>query len=174
MKKIKFISVIVCAILLVNCVALFTSCSGSKPELDLKTAQENLEFNDYTVIVNHYGSSRDDMDAVMFESELFAYNEYYDYISIYVFNDASMAKAYYNYEKGSYAEEKDIIDAEIKYLEYFLKIYSDDIDKDLFEEIEEELEKWEDALKEAKDLVIGISGKYVWVGTKKAIENSRK
>ena len=174
MKKIKFISVIVCVILLVNCVALLTSCSGSKPELDLKTAQENLEFKDYTVSVNHYGSSRDDMDAVMYESTLYAYNDYDDYIEIFVFKDASMAKAYYNKLKKEYEIDINEIKGEIELVEKSLKVYGDDLSKDLLEETEEDLKELKDELKEESNYVIGRSGKYVWVGTKKAIENSKK
>ena len=148
--------------------------AGPKPELNLKTAQENLEYYDYTVFVEHYGTSRDDADAVMYESTLYAYNDYDDYIEIFVFEDTSMAKAYYNYLKKDYKIEINEIKALIKFTEKNLKYYEDTLSKDLLEDLEEELDEYKEELKYSSDWIIGRSGKYVWTGTKKAIENSKK
>ena len=85
-----------------------------------------------------------------------------------------MAKAWYNTLKKEYDDEKAYANTEIKFLEQFLKIHGDDIDKNLSEELEEELDEYKEELKDLSNDIIGRSGKYVWVGTKKAIENSRK
>ena len=174
MKKTKLIAIALCAVLIVVGAIIIIAGAGPKPELNLKTAQENLEYYDYKVNVEHYGTSRDDMDAVMFDCTLTAYNDYDDYIEIFVFEDASMAKAYYNKLKKEYEIDINGIKSQIELVEKSLKVYGDNLSKDLLEETEEELKELKDELKEESNYVIGRSGKYVWVGTKKAIENSKK
>ena len=174
MKKTKLIAIALCAVLIVVGAIIIIAGAGPKPELNLKTAQENLEYYDYKVNVEHYGTSRDDMDAVMYESTLYAYNEYDDYIEIFVFEDASMAKAYYNNLKTECDSDIHEIERVIELTEKSLKVHGDDLSKDLLEETEEELKELKDELKEVSNYVIGRSGKYVWIGTEKAIENSKK
>ena len=157
-------------LLLLTMVFVFVSCT-EKPELDFDTAKKNLKGEDYEVEVE------DDEDylEVGVEKELEAYSDDGDdYIYIVKYESAKYAKMNYNILKQRYDSEIEALELQIKQIEYVLEKFDDNLDSDQIDEYEDEIKELKDQLEEIQEEgVLGISGNVVWVGTSKAIEDSK-
>ena len=162
------------------CILSFASCGGSvKPELNMKDAEDALEDEGYTVETGDgddyiENNSYSPYYGYALDEYLEAHDDDYNYLYIYVFESASMAKLYY---KGI-AESQEMyianIQTELDYYNKLLKKYEDDMDRDHIKELEDEIESLEEDLEERVDeYVFGIKGKTVWYGTLDAVEDSR-
>lgn len=156
MKKILSLLLVLVTMLAV-CTSL-VACGGPKPNLDFDSAKQNLAENGYRAHVED-GEEYGGYLGEAIEQRLFAYDEDDNYIYIYEFKDSKAAKLYYEYIKeGS--------DAEYEFYKRYLKKYGDDLTR-------EEREELEDYIKELEDWVVGRSGKYVWYGTKDAVNATK-
>ena len=165
----KIITAILALAMIISCVAVFASCGGPKPKLDLDKAEANLKAAKYSVTHN------DDADSLSAEKKetLYAYDDDDNYINIYVFNDKKSAKLYYESLELDLEASIDETKLEIKYIKNMIKKYSDDLNSITIKAYEEELKELEEELEELKDIVIGRSGKTVWAGTKEAIKATK-
>ena len=165
MKKI-----ILTVFLILAMVLGFASCAA-KPELDLKDAEKNLKGEDYEVEIE----DEDDLD-VGIEEALEAYSEDgEDYIVIIRFENKKYAKLNYEMMKQEQDAKIDAIELEIKQIEYMLKHYDDDLDSDDIDYYEDKIKELNKELEDIQEnYVCGIKGKVVWIGTPKAVEDSKK
>lgn len=168
MKKmtVKFLAL---ALVLASLFSL-ASCSlfAKKPNRDLEDAADILEDAKYDV---SYIDDEDDL-SIGYVEYLHA-SKKDDYIRVIVFADAKLANLYYESLKMDKEFERDELKLEIKSLEHMLKKYEDDMDSDEVDNYEDELKEAKKELDELDEVVIGKSGKTVWKGTKKAIEDSK-
>ena len=164
----KLLALILAAIMLMSCI-LLTSCSG-RPELDLDEAEDNLEDEDY------YVSYNDDPSDPMYKETFSASNDDDDFLYIYKFDSAAIAKLYLKGLKLNEKQEKEQLELEIKMLQKLIKLYDDEYDSDELDELEDELKDLKKELKDLKNkknVTYGRSGKTVWYGTKSAIKDSK-
>ena len=173
----RLLSLLLATVLLVGCMFSLIACGnvGPKPELDLDTAAENLEDEDYEVEVIDDADELEELeDSAMcgVEEYLTAYkrvekkNGEYKYLrlQIIVFEDSKTAKKYFEfiklrYDMQVYELEQEIeelkdeikdIEKEIEYVESqmeFMQYLMDEFDVDYDDEYEE-LEEEIDELKE--------------------------
>ncbi len=143
------------------------SCAA-KPELDIETAAENLEDEDYRV---HYQDDKDLLEVGVVE-RLSAYEDDDD-ITITKYADTKYAKMLYNQTKQQHSDYIEGLKSDIKRIEYILEHYDDDLESDEIDEYEDELKDLKRELKKAQAYIVGISGSVVWSGTEKAIEKSK-
>ncbi len=162
----KILTVLLACVSLLICVFMGVGCSSVKPQLDLRDAAEALEENGYDVDIE------DDMDYgyydVIIEGYLEAEEEDGDeWIEIYEFESASIAKAYYKKLKQEYEAYIDRIKAEIRFLKKILKMYDDELKSGEIDDIEDELKEMEEYLEEQEEEweASGYSGKYVWTAS---------
>ncbi len=163
----KLLVVLLALTMLVGTLAL-TSC-GARPELDLDDAEDALEDADYYVDVD------DDFDDPSIDEKLTAYSDDHDdYITITVYKDTKTAKLQYEKLKYESKVEKEYLEMQIEYYEHILDEYEDDLDSDDIDDLEDELKAIKKQLKNFdEENCIGRSGKTVWYGTKKAIEDTK-
>lgn len=169
----KIFSALLALVMLMGAVFMLASC-GAKPELDLETAEKNLTDKEYTV---KYAKDEDDKDpeivAKLTASKVNGEDDT-DYITITEYTDTAMAKLAYEEMKASYEYYIDNYEREIKYMEKYLKLYEDALDSDEVDEMKEEIKDLEKELEQMKeDSVFGRSGKFVWSGTKAALDASK-
>ena len=162
----RLLTILLAVAMLVSSVFVLSSC-GKKPRLDLEKAEKALEDNDY------YVSYSDDIDEPGIEESLYAYKDEHTLV-IVKFEKSSTAKLYYQQVKMQMEQEIESLEMEIKLTKHMLSKYDDDMDSDEIDDLEDELKDLEKELEEIKeDYVIGKSGKYVWYGDAKAIEDSK-
>ena len=157
-------------LLILSMVFGIASCA-EKPELDIDTAKKNLKGEDYEVEVE---DDEDYLDIGVVE-ELEAYSDDGDdFIYIVKYESAKYAKINYKILKQRYDSEIEALELQIKQIEYALKEYDEDLDSDEIDEYEDEIKELKDQLEETQEEgAIGISGSVVWIGTSKAIEDSK-
>lgn len=163
----KFWAKLISGLLAVACLLSISACA---PVLNIDKAKKALEGNGYVVEVSdeysYYG------EAV--EKVLYARHEDYDeYLYMLEFNDATMANKYYQEQKVSYDMEIKELKKIIEAREYYLKKYKDKIYSDEITEWEDEIKECKEELEYAKELVVGRSGKFVWYGTKDAVNATK-
>ncbi len=161
----KFLALILASVMILSCMIVFSSCTP-RPKMDLEDAEDNLEDEDYYVLYS------DDIDEPGYKERLSASNGD-DYLIVIVFEDAKLAKLYYEEAKASMNYEKEELEREIARYEHMLKKYDDDLTSAEVDDMEDELKDLKKELKEYKEYVIGKSGKTVWAGTKDAIKDSK-
>lgn len=159
MKKILSLLLVLVTMLAV-CTSL-VACSGPKPTLDIDRAQQNLERNGYDVYVRD-GEDLGGLVGAAIEARLSAHDEDDNEIYIYEFKDEKAAKLYYNDVKIYYGKNS----AEYKFYKRYLKKYGDDMTRDERKDVAEYIE-------ELEEYVCGRSGKYVWYGTKDAVNATK-
>ena len=165
--KTKILTLILCIIM----IFAITSCSA-KPEFDLDNAKENLEDNDYTV--NVYDENDED-DLAPGETEKLVASNSDEYICIIIYEDTDMAKLTYEKWKFTYDSEIKTLELQIKTIKHILDKYEGDLTSDEIDDYEDEIKELNKNLEKTKeDYVFGISGKIVWYGTADAIEDSKK
>lgn len=165
----KIITAILALAMIIGCVAVFASCGGPKPKLDLDKAEANLKAAKYSV------SHNDDADRLPADRKetLYAKDDNDNYINIYVFNDRKSANLYYKSLESELEFSIDSTKLEIKYVKNMIKKYSADLDSATLKSYENKLKQLEEELEELEDIVIGKSGKTVWSGTKEAIKATK-
>ena len=156
-KIIKKIS----AVLMVAISCLLISCNGLTPELDISKARKNLKENDYYVEKNNEMLN----DEWSMEEILYASDDDENFIVIIEFDSVKSAKTYYK----TYVREKQEKNA-LKFYEYIIKNYSEELDKEDLDDFKEEKKEAEEYLEKNSN---GVQGKYVWFGTKDAIEDTK-
>ena len=171
----KYISLLLALLMLFCTVTALASCGKEKPELNLKTAAKNLEKAGYEI---HY---EDDDIGEIFDLDLsFGAVEYLEandddenFIGIAKFESEKIAKLFYKALKLELEDEIKYYEQNLEYYEAVLKkgeksLSSDDIDdiKDYIKYCEEELELYE-------TLTYGRDGDIIWVGTERAIKDSK-
>ena len=162
----KFLAGLLALLMLVSSVFVLSSCA-KKPQLNLEKAKDALEDNDYRV------SYSDDVEDPAYEERLYASKDDH-YIVIVKFEKSSTAKLYYQQSKMELDQQIEALEMEIKLAKHLLKTYEDDMKSDEIKELEDEIKDLEKELEEyQEEYVIGRSGKYVWYGDAKAIEDSK-
>lgn len=149
-------------LVLVTMLAICTSlvaCGGAKPNLDFDSAKQNLAENGYSAYVE---DAKGGYFGEAIEQRLIAHDEDDDYIYIYEFKDEKAAKLYYNDAKIYYGKNS----AEYKFYKHYLKKYGDDMTSDERKDVA-------DYIEELENYVVGRSGKYVWYGTKDAVNATK-
>ena len=159
MKKILSLLLVLVTMLAV-CTSL-VACGGAKPNLNLSRAEANLKENGYHVDIED-GEEYSGYRGAAIERTLYAYDEDDNEIYIYEFKDAKAARLYYNNMKSAYGKGS----AYHKWYKRYLKKYGDDLTR-------EEREDVEDWIEEIEEEVCGRSGKYVWFGTKDAVNATK-
>ena len=166
----KFIKIIAIIIAL-SCFSLLFACNkAEKPLLDLSEARDNLEDRNYPDV--DLSRNVDDYFYGAVVEYLEAENDDDDFIEIYRFKTTKLAKTFYN---AAIAEREGMIEvykSQIKFYEEILDSCSDDIKSSEIDEIEDLIKENKDEIKEIEKIIIGISGKYVWIGTIGAIEDT--
>lgn len=153
---------------LLGCMLVFTGCISPTPNLNLEDAKSALEGLDYRVIYEA------DADFPGLVATLHAYKDGGE-LSIMKFEKASTAKLYREYLQTEYGQRIEAIEKQLELYEHILSTYKNDMDEEEKREIEEQIEYYKERLEEAKDqMIIGNLGKYVWNGSKNAIEDSKK
>ena len=166
----KIISAVLCLVTVLMCVLALASC-GAKPELDLETAAENLEDNDYEV---YFSDDEDELEPNV-SAKLSASDGDENSIYIVTYKDSKSASIAFDELKLQIDYEKKSTENKIKELENLLKKYEDDFeDDDEIEEIEDEIKDLEKELEEFDEkYCYGKSGKTVWYGTNDAAKDSK-
>lgn len=162
----KTIKILAC-ILLACCITLTVACGGStaKPELNLEKAKDNLEAKGYRVNLE----SDDGFFLVdgMIVYWLDATNGEGNSITIYKFCSRNVAKSYYKTETS--------INAMVQTQRDFYKAVLADKALTLTDSekkrVEEDIADCEEDLAEHE--IIGFRGKFVWMGTIDAIEDTK-
>jgi hypothetical protein len=134
------------------------------PELDFDDAEYRLEDKDYSVVI-------DDENALGI-SVLMANKENDDYIRIMEYDTEEMAKIVYNKLKIKHESEKEILELEIQRLEYILENYDEELDSEREDSCKSRIKDLKKELKEAEEVVVGKKGRFVWQGTRQAVEDS--
>ena len=165
--KTKLLAVLLVAVMMLT----LTSCFAN-PKLDFDEAEDNLKDHDYTVKII---DDEDDLDVGIVQS-LTAYSEDGDdFLYIIEYDSARYAKLAYKMIKQEYDAEVATLELEIEQIEYILDHYEDDLTSDEIDNYEDELKELKDELEETEEeYLFGIKGKYVWIGTESAIEDSKK
>ena len=158
MKKILSLLLVIASVFAIS--TSLVACNGPKPKLNFDKAEDNLKDNDYFVeviddeddIIDAYGAY-----GYMIEKILVAYSEdREDRITIIKFKTSKAAKLVWESD-GTSGE---------KMYKYLLRKFGDDMEKDEVKALEERIEGYEDNAQ-------GRSGKYVWYGTKDAVEATK-
>ena len=165
----KLLSILVTVVMLCGLSMTICSCGTNSPELNLEKARKNLKDNGYYVELEE--SNFSDVDTpwggYAIEKVLYAEEEEGDnWIQIIEFKTEKIAKM---------AMEADPISAgvyekEIKLMEYILEKYGDEMKSDERDELRDEIKEYEELLEEEQ---VYRKGKYVWYGTKLAIEDTK-
>ena len=152
---------------LLGCMLFFTGCISPTPNLNLEDAKTALEDLDYRVSYDADGETG-------IEVSLYAYKDN-ESLHIAQFKKASTAKLYREYLEIEYGQRIEVMEKQIEIYEHILSTYKNDMDEEEKQDIEEQIEYYKERLEEAKDqMIIGNFGKYVWQGSKGAIEDSKK
>ena len=170
----KIIVTLLAAAMLLSCVFVLASCGGNqgtKPELDIEKAAENLEDNDYEV---YFSDDEDELEPNV-SAKLSASDGDENSIYIVTYKDSKSASIAFDELKLQIDYEKKSTENKIKELENLLKKYEDDFeDDDEIEEIEDEIKDLEKELEEFDEkYCYGKSGKTVWYGTNDAAKDSK-
>ncbi len=157
----KILSIILALVTLFALVFTLGACqtygTKTKPMLNLRKAESNLEDNGYAVYTDEEPLSSDYAnEAVVVEFWAIKKDKY---IRIYEFKSAETAKYFYNYY---FKSEIDGMENELNALEYFLNEYEDYLSKEQRDEIKDEIKETKDYLAE---YFCGYSGKFVWYAT---------
>ncbi|MBQ9784375.1 MAG: hypothetical protein IJW29_02635 [Clostridia bacterium] len=136
----KFTKILALTLVVIMSVLTLVACAT--PAKEPKDAKKALEDNDYTVSLTELDEATDDGEIAM----LSAYNKDGEYIMIVWYEDAKSAKESYNDLKE-----------ELKEQEEDLEESKDDLGDEAYEEAKEALDK----------IVIGKSGKMVWMASSK-------
>lgn len=162
MKTMKRILLVALAVL---SVFMLASCAA-KPQLNLEEAEKNLKKDGYTVFLT-------ESDMTHVENVLTAMNGE-ETLTITEFEKEATAKLYCNTLETKRDNEIAELKAEIKYYKHLLKEYKDELGTVTTKAYEEKVDTLEEEIKQIKnEQVIGRSGAYVWVGTKKAIRATK-
>ena len=158
MKKILSIFLVLVT-MLAMCMSL-VACGGPRPCLNLDKAEDCLEDNDYYVTI----VDGDELDTIGYavKERLYAEDDGDNYIYIYEFKTVKAAKLYYEYIGAHYGKGS----PEYKAAKRLLRKYGDDMER-------EDRKDLEDYIEEMEEEVCGRSGKYVWYGTKDALEDTK-
>ena len=152
---------------LLGCMLVFTGCISPTPNLNLEDAKTALENLDYRVSYDADGETG-------IEVSLYAYKDD-ESLHITQFKKASTAKLYKEYLELQYGAEIELIEKQIEIYEHLLSTYKNDMEEAEIQDLEEQIEHYKEELEEAKDqMIVGNFGKYVWRGSKDAIEDSKK
>lgn len=179
----KYVSFCLALLLLLACVTALASCGKDEmPELDLKKAAKNLEKEGYSVEYEKNPTDGDielaDMDVEIVSAGLVEYldawsEDYGDCIGMAKFESEKLAKLWYQYFK---LEVEDYI----KFLEYqrsksesLLKETKDMLSSDEIEELKEMIKDHEKELERFKEIVVERDGDVIWIGTPKAIRDTK-
>lgn len=147
---------------------VFTSCSA-QPELDLRDAQDNLEDNDYYVTL----TDSDELLELNQEQILFA-SRGDDSITIIEYKDSKSARLAYEAIKFEYETLIKELKLEIKNLEHLLSKYEKELNSHEIDDLEDEIKELNKEMEDAKEeYFFGRRGKFVWVGSFDAIEDSK-
>ena len=170
-------------VLAVMCLFAVVGCAPA-PKLNIEKAADNLEDEDYTVM---YTDDEDELGAalgafslpsqagVAVEEMLVAYSEDGDDMLVIIkFETLKAAKMIFNQKKMEKKYQIESIKDKIEMYKWFAKKYDDDLSSKEIDAIEDAVKEWKDELKDMKkESVLGMSGKYVWIGTKDAIKDSK-
>ena len=165
------------------------SCGGVVPCLDLDVVEEMWEEyveeedvhdllginSDFTVYVNRYNGEDSLYPFIVDEVAI----EYLGFdldadeflvmdtaAVIYECDSVKTAKMYYEYHTNYILG----VEEEISYIKRLLKKYSDEMNSDEEESLEEQLENLEDR---KENNIIGRKGKYIWAGHKEMLEYTK-
>ena len=105
---------------------MLASC-GTKPELDLKEAQKNLEAAKYTVVYNDDKDELKDNMPGLVELLSARSEDGEDFVYVYVFDNAKTAKLFYQQMKMSRDQAIEEKELEIKFYEHILDEYAQSI-----------------------------------------------
>ena len=162
MKKFLLLTMIVFVLTLSSC----TGFRQEKPNLDLEEAAEALEDAGYYVIYD---------DEESYEIGYAEYLEAYDddeKIVICECLDVKIAKIFYNFFKTQYDAEIKALKVRIEAMEYMLEEYKSDMDSDEKSELKDDIKDYKEELEILESISIGRKGKFVWIATPEAIEDS--
>lgn len=166
----KIISSFVAFIMIIGLVLSVSSCVAI-PKLDLKQAERALKEENYYV---SYIDDAEDLDAGELERFSASSRDEKDYLYVTRYETIKLAKLNYEVIKLERQSNIDSIKKEIKVIEYTLKKFDKELSRTEYNDLSDDLENLYDALDTLqKDLSIGINGKYVWIGTKNAIKDSK-
>lgn len=173
----KFLTILLACIMLMVCFVAGTACASVKPEFDLKEAKRVLEKNGYDVDFDDDIDGSDGYYGIAIERFLDAEEEDgNEWIEMYEFKSASIAKAYYKVWKKDSEAYIDTCKDEIKLLKKILKRYKDELKSDEIDELEDEIKDWEDELEEEEEMLkaSGCSGKMVWkASSERAVKDTK-
>ena len=165
----KLLTSLLAIAMLLSCMALFSACAVSKPELDFDDAEDALEDAGYDVYCEEEEWDGCKVEALYAEDE----NDE-NYLEIFKFEKASTAKLWYKSMKMDIEGEILEYEQEIEWIKHQLEKYEDEMKSDEIDALKDELKELEKDLEEFKEEnVIGRSGKYVWYGTADAIKDSK-
>lgn len=161
-------------------VCLF-SVSACAPKLNIDKAEKNLKDAGYTVlvadsdaelktVVSYLGLPTN--ASISIEEALIA-KEDENYLYMMKVEKSSLAKVYYNMVKDSFDAEIEEQKNEIKLYEKFLKLYKGELSSTEINYIEDAIKEMKKDLEESKEIQIGRSGKWLWVGNKQGIKDSK-
>lgn len=163
MKTMKKILLVVLAAL---SVLMLASCAA-KPQLNLEDAEKNLKKEGYTVFLT-------ESDMTHVANVLTATDGKENTVIITEFEKEATAKLYCNTLETERDSEIAELKAELKYYKHLLKEYKDELGEVTTKAYKEKVKSIEQEIKDVKsEKVIGRSGAYVWVGTKKAIRATK-
>lgn len=159
----KFLSIFLVLVTMLAVCTSLVACGDPKPQLNLERAEKALEKNGYVVSVKD-GDDYSGFMGYALEGYLLAHekDDGDNIIHIYEFKTAKAARLYYNFIKMDYGKGS----ATYKFYKRCLRKYGDDMDKDKRKYIE-------DYLEELEEEVCGRSGRYVWCGTKDALNATK-
>ena len=184
MKKLLFmVFALVFAFALTGCSLL----GGPKPNLDDLEGYEDI-FDEEDFYVG-YTDDKDVLDPYMLQRVVvYSLDEDSDeYLMVIEFADAKSAKLYYNIAKLENDQERDNLEAEVKYLEaeikaytYLLEEYGSDYEKEereyleeYLDDLEEELKEVNEEIEELENVTCGRKGNFVWMGSVSLIEQTK-
>lgn len=169
-------------VLAVMCLFAVAGCSS--PKLNFDKAEDNLKDEDYEVICTDeeekMGSALRYIDlpsqaAPAVEEVLAAYSEDGDDMLIIIkFEKTKAAKMVYKHLRAEMRYEIQSAKDQIEMYEWFVKKYDDDLSSQEIDYMEDAIKDMKDELKDMKkETSLGRSGKYVWIGTKDAVKDSK-
>lgn len=173
MKKLLALLLVICSVF------SLASCSllGPKPPKDLEDVADELE--DSKKYTAYWTDDEDDIGNPAIKEKLRiygidedGYRDYDDYLEVTVFDTRRAAKLYYKELKTDHQYEIDECKNYIAQLKYLINHYEDDFDSDELDDLEDELKDAKKELEELqKEIVLGISGKRVWYGSKDTLKD---
>ncbi len=171
----KIISAILVLVMLAGCAVMLASCS--KPELDFDKAKEALEANDYEVQLMEEASDIPLLgeELVGVVQVLFAMEGTDDMLVIIEFEKAKTAKLYLKSIELMKNRIIEYAELEIKNYEHIISKYENELKSDEIDEYEDQIKDLKDEIEETEEnMVYGRSGNIIWIGTKDAVEATRK